>query len=144
MLSPLYIAEIAPARIRGRLVSLNQFAIIFGMLLVYFVNAYVARAGDRIGGEAGQWARAMMAERGVQCIRVLQGFVGLARKHSAVTINHASRTALHARLFRLRSLRELCKRLADKEDLQFAESHPIIRPLADYQAVLTHNPAERR
>ena len=52
MLSPLYIAEIAPARIRGRLVSLNQFAIIFGMLLVYFVNAYVARAGDRIGGEA--------------------------------------------------------------------------------------------
>ncbi|MBI3119480.1 MAG: sugar porter family MFS transporter, partial [Candidatus Hydrogenedentes bacterium] len=52
MLSPLYISEIAPARIRGRLVSLNQFAIIFGMLLVYFVNAYVARKGEFIGGEA--------------------------------------------------------------------------------------------
>lgn len=52
MLSPLYISEIAPARIRGRLVSLNQFAIIFGMLLVYFVNAYVARKGESIGGEA--------------------------------------------------------------------------------------------
>lgn len=38
MLSPLYIAEIAPSDIRGRLVSLNQFAIIFGMLVVYFVN----------------------------------------------------------------------------------------------------------
>ncbi|CAH8282453.1 SP family xylose:H+ symportor-like MFS transporter [Mariniflexile fucanivorans] len=46
MLSPLYIAEIAPAKIRGKLVSLNQFAIIFGMLVVYFVNYYIARQGD--------------------------------------------------------------------------------------------------
>ncbi|MDR3251718.1 MAG: D-xylose transporter XylE [Tannerella sp.] len=35
---PMYIAEIAPSNIRGRLVSCNQFAIIFGMLVVYFVN----------------------------------------------------------------------------------------------------------
>jgi SP family xylose:H+ symportor-like MFS transporter len=35
---PMYIAEIAPSRIRGTLVSCNQFAIIFGMLVVYFVN----------------------------------------------------------------------------------------------------------
>lgn len=46
MLSPLYIAEIAPAKIRGKLVSLNQFAIIFGMLIVYFVNYYIAKQGD--------------------------------------------------------------------------------------------------
>jgi len=46
MLSPLYIAEISPAKIRGKLVSLNQFAIIFGMLVVYFVNYYIARQGD--------------------------------------------------------------------------------------------------
>ncbi|SIS43379.1 MFS transporter, SP family, xylose:H+ symportor [Zobellia uliginosa] len=46
MLSPLYIAEIAPAKIRGKLVSLNQFAIIFGMLVVYFVNFYIAKQGD--------------------------------------------------------------------------------------------------
>lgn len=42
MLSPMYIAEIAPANVRGKLVSLNQFAIIFGMLLVYFVNYAIA------------------------------------------------------------------------------------------------------
>ena len=35
---PMYIAEVAPANVRGRLVSVNQFAIIFGMLVVYFVN----------------------------------------------------------------------------------------------------------
>ena len=39
---PMYIGEIAPAAIRGRLVSLNQFAIIFGMLIVYFVNWGIA------------------------------------------------------------------------------------------------------
>ena len=39
---PMYIGEIAPANIRGRLVSLNQFAIIFGMLVVYFVNWTIA------------------------------------------------------------------------------------------------------
>jgi SP family xylose:H+ symportor-like MFS transporter len=39
---PMYIGEIAPAEIRGRLVSLNQFAIIFGMLIVYFVNWGIA------------------------------------------------------------------------------------------------------
>ena len=35
---PMYIGEIAPANIRGMLVSWNQFAIIFGQLVVYFVN----------------------------------------------------------------------------------------------------------
>jgi SP family xylose:H+ symportor-like MFS transporter len=46
MLSPMYIAEIAPANIRGKLVSWNQFAIIFGMLVVYFVNYFISRQGD--------------------------------------------------------------------------------------------------
>ena len=46
MLSPMYIAEIAPARIRGNLVAWNQLAIIFGMLVIYFVNYYIAKVGD--------------------------------------------------------------------------------------------------
>ncbi len=40
---PMYIGEVSPADIRGRLVSINQFAIIFGMLVVYFVNYGIAR-----------------------------------------------------------------------------------------------------
>lgn len=35
---PMYIGEVAPSNIRGMLVSFNQFAIIFGQLVVYFVN----------------------------------------------------------------------------------------------------------
>jgi len=46
MISPMYIAEIAPANVRGKLVSFNQFAIIFGMLVIYFVNLIIARQGD--------------------------------------------------------------------------------------------------
>jgi SP family xylose:H+ symportor-like MFS transporter len=49
MLSPMYIAEISPAEIRGRLVSFNQFAIIFGMLVVYFVNYFIAK------GQPQEW-----------------------------------------------------------------------------------------
>jgi SP family xylose:H+ symportor-like MFS transporter len=40
---PMYIAEMAPAEIRGKLVSWNQFAIIFGMLVVYFVNYFITK-----------------------------------------------------------------------------------------------------
>lgn len=47
--SPMYISEISPAHIRGRLVSLNQFAIIFGMLVVYFVNWGIAK------GQSIEW-----------------------------------------------------------------------------------------
>ena len=42
MTSPMYIAEISPARIRGKMVSINQFAIVSGILLVYFVNYFIA------------------------------------------------------------------------------------------------------
>jgi sugar porter (SP) family MFS transporter len=41
MLSPMYIAEVAPARVRGRLVSLQQLAICTGILGAYFSNAFI-------------------------------------------------------------------------------------------------------
>ena len=43
--SPMYIAEISPARLRGGMVAVNQFTIIGGMLVVYFVNYLIARHG---------------------------------------------------------------------------------------------------
>jgi sugar porter (SP) family MFS transporter len=47
--SPMYIAEISPARMRGRMVSINQFAIVSGILAAYFVNLLVAAYGDAVG-----------------------------------------------------------------------------------------------
>jgi len=43
---PMYIGEVAPSNIRGMLVSCNQFAIIFGQLVVYFVNFFIL--GDHL------------------------------------------------------------------------------------------------
>ena len=43
-LCPMYIAEVSPASKRGTLVSWNQFAIIFGQLVVYFVNFLIIRS----------------------------------------------------------------------------------------------------
>lgn len=50
MLSPLYIAEIAPAKSRGKLVSFNQLAIVGGFMVVYFVNYFISR-----GGGSDEW-----------------------------------------------------------------------------------------
>lgn len=52
-LSPLYIAEVAPASIRGRLVSLNQLTIVVGILLAQFVNWYLVR--DLPAGSSDEW-----------------------------------------------------------------------------------------
>lgn len=77
---PMYIAEISPARIRGTLVSCNQFAIIFGMLVVYFVN-YMIRNHLGDTAEAIQsamvdigWRRMFLSEAfpaGTFCLLVL-------------------------------------------------------------------------
>lgn len=45
MLSPMYISEIAPAKIRGTLVTLYQLAIVLGINLIYFINLKIASSG---------------------------------------------------------------------------------------------------
>lgn len=47
MATPIYIAEIAPARVRGRLVAVNQIAIVAGIAATSFVNYYIAGRGDQ-------------------------------------------------------------------------------------------------
>jgi len=42
-LSPMYIAEVAPARVRGRLVAINQLTIVIGILLAQFINWFLVR-----------------------------------------------------------------------------------------------------
>jgi sugar porter (SP) family MFS transporter len=53
--SPLYIAEITPARIRGRMVSINQFAIVSGISIVFFVNYFIALQGDELWNQNHGW-----------------------------------------------------------------------------------------
>ncbi len=70
MASPLYIAEIAPARWRGRLVTLNQLAIVCGMLLIYFVNYEIVRYGTPQWNLSSGW-RWMFASGALPSIALL-------------------------------------------------------------------------
>jgi MFS transporter, SP family, xylose:H+ symportor len=51
MLSPLYIAEVAPAKTRGRMVSINQLTIVIGILITNLVNYYLRNNGT----DAWRW-----------------------------------------------------------------------------------------
>ena len=62
MLSPLYIAEISPSHIRGRLVSFNQLSIVLGMSVVYFVNWGIANQGDEAWIHATGWRLMLVSE----------------------------------------------------------------------------------
>jgi MFS transporter, SP family, arabinose:H+ symporter len=55
MLSPLYIAEISPEKIRGTLVALYQLAIVIGILVVFFVNLQIQRLGDETWNATTGW-----------------------------------------------------------------------------------------
>jgi len=57
MLSPMYIAEIAPARIRGRLVSINQLTIVLGIQIAFFSNYLLSD----LGADSWRWMLAVMA-----------------------------------------------------------------------------------
>jgi len=46
MLSPMYIAEIAPPNLRGRMVAVNQLTIVFGILITSIVNYYLSKNGN--------------------------------------------------------------------------------------------------
>lgn len=74
MLSPLYISELSPARLRGRLVALYQLAITLGILIAYFSNALLeAGSSDGIVAwlQTGVW-RAMF---GAETIPALMFFM---------------------------------------------------------------------
>src|SRR5713101_3967997 len=68
VITPVYIAEIAPSRNRGALVSLNQLAIVVGILSAYLVNWQVARLGE------SSW-RWMLAAAAVPSIAFLFGLL---------------------------------------------------------------------
>ncbi|WP_332770462.1 D-xylose transporter XylE [Phenylobacterium sp.] len=70
MLSPLYIAEIAPPSQRGRLVSYNQMAIVLGIVGVYFVNWGIAALGDDTWVLTTGW-RYMLASAAIPALAFL-------------------------------------------------------------------------
>jgi len=55
IISPMYIAEIAPTRLRGRLVTLYQLGIVLGILGAVFINMLIQRMGDEVWNTTTGW-----------------------------------------------------------------------------------------
>lgn len=62
MICPVYIAEIAPARWRGRLGTLFQFGIVTGIFLTLFINQWIQKSGDAAWNTASGWRWMLAAE----------------------------------------------------------------------------------
>ncbi len=90
---PMYIAEMAPAEIRGKLVSWNQFAIIFGMLVVYFVNYFIVFGKDPVWINETGWRLMFLSESFVAAtFGILLFFVPETPRYLA--LNHNDEKAL--------------------------------------------------
>lgn len=55
VVSPTYIAEVTPTSVRGRMVSVHQLAITLGLMVVFFVNYFIAGVGDQAWDAAYGW-----------------------------------------------------------------------------------------
>ena len=92
-----------------------------------------------IGPQTRQWSEAMTQARGVQGVRVLVGLKALAGNHDTEALENACEIALSHGAYRLRTIRQLLKRKAPKQQqFDFLEEHPIIRPLSDYSLDSLH------
>jgi transposase len=95
--------------------------------------AHLLRQVSLIGEHSEKWAAAMMLERGIAGIRVLQGLIHLAHRNDSDAIERACRVALTHGAFRLRAIRELIKRGGnEQEQFEFLQEHEIIRDLSSY------------
>jgi transposase len=86
-----------------------------------------------LGPSTGSWAEAMHQTRGPQSLRVMQGLLQLAEKHPAAELEKAAAIALHHGTWRLRDLKRLLALPGNVVQMDFLESHPLIRSLEAYR-----------
>jgi hypothetical protein len=68
------------------------------------------------------------------------GLLHLAEKHPVGALERAAQTATHHQAWRLRDLKRLIEQPANVLQLQFLETHPLIRPLEAYRLPLPPQP----
>lgn len=95
---------------------------------------------SRLGPQVGQWAEQMLAARGIPGVRVLVGLLALARRHQHAELDRACQIAASHQAYRLRAVRELLTdapgEVGVQETLEFIDTHPIIRGLSEYDALV--------
>lgn len=95
--------------------------------------AYLLEKAAKIGPHTACWANAMVAARGVQGSRVLQGLLSLTRKHESQQIEAACEVAWSHRSFRLQSIKKLIEHHGQRQStFEFLQEHPLIRSTEVY------------
>jgi hypothetical protein len=96
---------------------------------------YLLDRARLIGKHTGTWAEAMVQQRGPIGTRVLHGLLALTGKHPVAALEAAAEKALHHGTWRLRDLRLLLDRAGPSPQLDFLDTHPLIRSLDAYEAL---------
>lgn len=102
-----------------------------------------------IGKHTTTWTLGLVANRGIEAVRVLHGLLNLIDKHPSSVIEAACEVAHANQIYQLRPLRKLIEHRGSKQQsFDFLDEHPLIRNLAVYgdvirvdfqQTVLTEN-----
>ena len=98
-------------------------------------QAYVDRLVghcERVGPALKQWADAALAARGVRAIRLIQGVLGLTRRHPRERVLAAIRQAHAHQHFRYQTIRQLVERTPAAPTPTLATDDPAIRPMTHY------------
>jgi hypothetical protein len=97
---------------------------------------YLLDRARLIGAYTGSWAEAMVQQRGPIGLRVLHGLLSLAQNHPVKALESATQKALHHGAWRLRDLRTLLEQAGPAPQLDFLETHLLIRSLDTYLAMV--------
>jgi len=99
-------------------------------------NEWMLRKAWTIGDGAYAWSKAMLTERGIPGIRVLNGLLSLKNKHTSTAINSGCSKALEAQEFGFKGLKKHIERHShEQQNLAFIEEHPLIRATAEYEQI---------
>ena len=92
-----------------------------------------------IGTHVGAWAEALHQNRGPAALRVMLGLLHLVQKHPAAVLEKAAGAALHHGAWHLRDLKRLLQRPENVVQIDFLDTHPLIRPLDAYRVAPAPN-----
>jgi transposase len=123
---------------RGRFSTQRQHIVTEKINAVERGAEWLLRRVRLLGESCSRWAQAMLQERGVEGVRVLQGLLALGNKYSSVQLQRACDIAHSHVAYRLRTVRTLLKRDEQhrQDAFEFASADPIIRPLAEYDQLV--------
>ena len=101
-------------------------------------TTYLLERCQSLGVNVGAWAVAMHRHRGIEGIRVLQGLIALARKTPTESLERAAAKALQRAAWRLGDIKQALAEPANVVQVDFLETHPLIRDMEAYRIPFSH------